>query len=107
DWPVRVMEEMFFTLATVAMASSMGRVTWLSTSKGPTLGYSATTTAKGKVKSGRRAMGKRARATTPSTIIVTAIIKVKTGRLTAKWEIDTAAHSSAVHTTGRPSLRKA
>ncbi len=70
-----------------ATASSIGRVTSVSTSSGPAPGYGTSTLTKGKLTSGKRSMPSRPRETAPSTMKLTMTIVAKTGRLIDVSEI--------------------
>ena len=64
-----------------ATASSIGRVTSVSTSSGPAPGYTTVTLTNGKLTSGNRSMPSRVIDTTPSTMKLMMTIVAKTGRL--------------------------
>src|SRR5688572_25757914 len=64
-----------------ATASSIGRVTSVSTSSGPAPGYGTSTLTKGKLTSGKRSMPRRPSDTIPRTMKLTITIVAKTGRL--------------------------
>ena len=70
-----------------ATASSIGRVTSVSTSSGPAPGYGTSTFTKGKLTSGKRSMPRRPSETMPSTMKLTMTIVAKTGRLIEVSEI--------------------
>ena len=70
-----------------ATASSIGRVTSVSTSSGPAPGYTTEMLTKGKLTSGKRSMPRRPSDTMPSTMKLTMTIVAKTGRLIEVSEI--------------------
>ena len=70
-----------------ATASSIGRVTSVSTSSGPAPGYGTITFTNGKLTSGKRSMPSRPSDTMPSTMKLTMTIVAKTGRLIEVSEI--------------------